>query len=70
MPAANTILSGLGGQAASGEFQTPAYAASGNQTALNAVTVGAAGSSQPHNNLQPYLAINFCIAMTGIFPSP
>jgi microcystin-dependent protein len=29
----------------------------------------AAGGSQPHNNLQPYLALNFCIALQGIFPS-
>jgi microcystin-dependent protein len=27
------------------------------------------GSSQPHNNLQPYLVLNFCIALNGIFPS-
>ena len=27
------------------------------------------GGNQPHNNLQPYLAINFIIAMQGIFPS-
>jgi microcystin-dependent protein len=26
------------------------------------------GSSQPHNNMQPYLALNFCIAMQGVFP--
>ena len=28
------------------------------------------GGSQPHTNLQPYLAINFIISMFGIFPSP
>ncbi len=28
-----------------------------------------AGSSQPHNNLQPYLAINYIIALTGLYPS-
>lgn len=28
-----------------------------------------AGSGQPHANLQPYLVLNFCIALTGIFPS-
>jgi microcystin-dependent protein len=28
-----------------------------------------AGGSQPHQNMQPSLAINFCIALTGIFPS-
>jgi microcystin-dependent protein len=27
------------------------------------------GGGQPHNNLQPYLAINWCIALQGIFPS-
>jgi microcystin-dependent protein len=27
------------------------------------------GGSQPHNNMQPYLAINYMIALTGIFPS-
>jgi len=26
------------------------------------------GASQPHNNLQPSLTLNFCIAMQGIFP--
>ena len=30
---------------------------------------GSAGGSQPHNNMQPYLTINFCIALDGIFPS-
>ncbi len=28
------------------------------------------GNSQPHNNMQPYLVLNFCIALQGIFPSP
>lgn len=28
-----------------------------------------AGGSQPHNNLQPYLVLNYCIALQGIFPS-
>jgi len=26
------------------------------------------GGSQPHNNMQPYLTLNFCIALQGIFP--
>ena len=29
-----------------------------------------AGGGLPHNNMQPYLTLNFCIALTGIFPSP
>lgn len=27
------------------------------------------GGSQPHNNMSPYLALNICIALSGIFPS-
>jgi microcystin-dependent protein len=27
------------------------------------------GGSQPHSNIQPYLCINFIIALVGIFPS-
>lgn len=28
-----------------------------------------AGGGVPHNNMQPYLTLNFCIALQGIFPS-
>ena len=38
------------------------YASSGNLTALNAGTLSATGSSQPHTNVQPYLTLNWCIA--------
>jgi microcystin-dependent protein len=41
-------------------------------TATNAVmnsgAVGTAGSSQGHNNMQPFLVLNFIIALRGIFP--
>lgn len=30
---------------------------------------GPAGGGQPHNNLQPYLTLNFCIALVGVFPA-
>jgi microcystin-dependent protein len=33
------------------------------------VTAGIAGGNQPHTNMQPYLAINFIIALQGIYPS-
>jgi microcystin-dependent protein len=32
-------------------------------------TTGSAGGSQPHSNRQPYLAINYVIALVGIYPS-
>lgn len=38
-------------------------------TVMNVDMLGDAGGSQPHDNVQPYLAVNFCIALMGIFPS-
>jgi microcystin-dependent protein len=38
-------------------------------TAMNPAILSSAGGSVPHNNLQPYLVVNFCIALSGIFPS-
>ena len=38
-------------------------------TQLAANTIGVAGGSQPHENMQPYLAVNFIIALFGLFPS-
>jgi microcystin-dependent protein len=38
-------------------------------TVMNADMLGEAGDSQPHDNIQPYLAVNFCIALNGIYPS-
>lgn len=32
-------------------------------------TINLAGGSQPHSNLPPYLVLNFCMAIQGIFPS-
>jgi microcystin-dependent protein len=43
-------------------------AALGANSVTNAV-IGVAGSSQPHENRQPSLALNYIIALTGIFPS-
>lgn len=36
---------------------------------MAATTIGQAGGSQPHNNLQPYLCINFIISLFGVFPT-
>jgi microcystin-dependent protein len=38
-------------------------------TAMAPDAIGAAGQSQPHENMQPYMAVSFCIATNGIFPS-
>lgn len=39
-----------------------------NSTTLAASTVGLAGGTQPHENMQPYTVVNFIIALEGIFP--
>jgi microcystin-dependent protein len=35
---------------------------------MNPLALSLAGSSLPHNNLMPYLALNFCIALQGVYP--
>jgi microcystin-dependent protein len=39
-----------------------------NLVALNDQAVTPAGGDQPHNNMQPYLTVNFIIALQGVFP--
>ncbi|EAP99104.1 microcystin dependent protein MdpB [Janibacter sp. HTCC2649] len=41
---------------------------SAQDTQLAAEAVAPAGGDLPHNNMQPYLTVNFCIALQGIFP--
>ena len=49
---------------------TALYAAPTNLVAMDPTTIGNVGGSQAHLNMQPFLALNFCIALQGIFPSP
>ncbi|MCB9436283.1 MAG: phage tail protein [Anaerolineales bacterium] len=35
---------------------------------LASVALAPAGGDQPHNNMQPYLTVYFCIALQGVFP--
>ncbi len=47
-----------------------AYAVRGGTlTTMNASQLAAAGAGAAHNNLMPSLTLNFCIALTGIFPA-
>jgi microcystin-dependent protein len=36
---------------------------------MDANMISHTGGNAPHDNIQPYLAVNFCIALTGIFPA-
>jgi microcystin-dependent protein len=48
--------------------QGNAYTTAANLVQLSDSTIGPAGGDQPHNNMQPYLTLNFCIALQGVFP--
>lgn len=45
------------------------YRSPANLTPLASGTVTNVGGGQAHENMQPYLAVNFCIALQGLFPS-
>jgi len=38
-------------------------------TQMSPQAIGFAGGNQPHNNMEPYLVLNWCICVEGIFPS-
>lgn len=46
-----------------GQYGTP-----GAITQLSSNALAPAGGDQPHNNMQPYLTLNFCIALQGVYP--
>jgi len=51
------------------DWGSPGYAPTPD-TAMNPAALTPAGGNQPHDNMPPYLAINFIISMYGIYPSP
>lgn len=51
-----------------GRTPPPVYVDGSPNVTMAPATVAITGSSFPHNNMQPYLTLNFCIAMQGIFP--
>ncbi|HEU5149661.1 MAG TPA: tail fiber protein [Iamia sp.] len=48
---------------------SPIYGAAANGTIMNPQMIGLAGGNQPHENRQPFLVVNFIVALEGIFPS-
>ena len=77
-----THLHGLQGSTTDGNVKSPlnnilarsvatpyVQPAAGGLIAFPPDSVTNVGGSQPHNNMMPYLVLNFCIALQGIFPS-
>lgn len=46
-----------------------AYSSASTDSSMNPASISNAGGNQPHTNIQPYLVLNFIIALVGIFPS-
>jgi microcystin-dependent protein len=44
------------------------YAPAAALTAMNPLALAVSGGGLPHNNMQPYLTLSFCIALQGVFP--
>lgn len=70
----------LNGTTASADRKSPAgglpafadenlYTKAAGGSGMDLAAVGTTGGSQAHLNMQPYLVLNFCIALAGIFPS-
>ncbi len=61
-PATNEVL-------ATSTTRDNIYSTAAPNTTLSPQAIGAAGGSQPHTNIQPYLCVHFIIALQGIYPS-
>lgn len=60
-PGSNTVLAA--------STQQNAYAPYANPQPMISGALATQGSNQPHLNMQPFLTLNFCIALAGVFPS-
>jgi len=77
MPSHNHTVAANGGDADSGKVSgkflgnssATSYIATSDGTLMNQAVINLTGGSQPFSLLQPYLTLNYCIALEGIFPS-
>ncbi len=67
---ANANVPGLALPAAKGRGGANRYSAAGSSNVpMDASSVSTVGGNQAHSNMQPYLVMNYLIALQGIFPS-
>lgn len=53
-----------------GRTAVAAYGQAQSLVSMHAAMIANMGGTQAHTNMQPFLTLNFCIALQGIFPSP
>lgn len=68
LPGSASLASSTQGLSRSAGGSAYKQAAFGATTNLAFETIAPAGSSQPHNNMMPYLTMNYIIALQGVFP--
>jgi microcystin-dependent protein len=66
--ATNSPAGAVWAQQRFGRATEQAYATAGTTTAMSNVALGSSGQDQPHNNMPPYLVVNFIISLAGVFP--
>jgi microcystin-dependent protein len=69
VPSSQSLLANEGPQGITQVYTYGPYD-SANETPLNPLSVGPSLGGFAHENRQPYLTINYCIALQGLFPSP
>lgn len=66
----NTAFPAQGQSTASGNPGVNMYSTAPHSRTFRSTAISTSGADQPHDNQQPYLVLNYCIALIGIYPSP
>jgi microcystin-dependent protein len=66
-PTNATLSKAAGGSPPNAYYPPPAPSGTSAQLNLNMLSI--VGGNQPHNNMMPFLTLNFCIALQGVFPA-
>ena len=68
LPVEGTVSSPANALLAKSSADVRRYAAAASLVTMSPAALGPGGSSQPHSNMQPFLVINYIIALQGVFP--
>lgn len=64
----NQLAKGQVGNPITGATQIRVYSQGNPDVLMSPTVIQLSGGNLPHNNMMPYMALNFCIALQGIFP--